>query len=793
MRVAKGSQTYLTINTPLGLYRYLRLPFGIASAPAIWQKAMTTVLQGCRGVVYYLDDILITGTTRKEHIQNLRNVMARLQKFGLRVNAAKCKYFQPELEFLGHMITPSGICPTKQRIVDVLQAPVPANKSELKSFLGLMTYNAKFIPSVASLLHPLYQLLRKDSHWRWSTECQDAFDKAKALVSAAPVLVHYDVNKPIKLYCDASAYGVGACLMHVVNGTEKPVAYASRTLSLAERNYAHIEREALAIIFGVKRFNQYLYGREFILVTDHRPLCKLLGHADGVRPLAAARMQRWAMILSAYSYKIEYIPGPANQCADCLSRLPVQCSRIHPAEEGNAVHAMHTTALPVTAKGIASHTAKDKVLSRVFTYVQHNSWPFPMPEEIAPFHRKKEELTLQDGCLLWGKRVIIPSKLQPQLLAELHFGHVGICRMKSLARSFVWWPDLDTAIEKLTKDCEPCKVTAAMPAAVARHPWQHPSGPWERVHIDYGEWNNHHFLVLVDAFSKWPEVKLVSTTTSRKTITVLSDVFAMFGFPQMLVSDNAPQFVSAEFEDFLQQHHITHRTSPPYHPSTNGLAENMVKTVKCHLKKHHVQAVTNVHQELADFLRTYRNVPHSTTNLAPAHLMLAQAPRTHLAMTLPNVANRVKKQLVSNPTQTKVRQFACGDSVMVRDFRPNSNVKWQKGTITKVIGELTYEVDCGGHQRQVHVDHLITAATTIPTQGMTAQGDKSQVISGSSDPVIPVVTDSSLLETPPAESPNFPVDSSNPPVLVSNAIPTPPVRRSTRAHRKPRRLIEELT
>ena len=177
------------------------------------------------------------------------------------------------------------------------------------------------------------------------------------------MLVHYDVNMPIKLYCDASARGVGACLMHVVNGEEKPVAYTSRTLSPAEVNYAHIEHKALAIIFGVKRFNQYLYGREFILVTDHRPLCKLFGHVDGVHPLAAARMQQWAMILSAYSYKIEYVPGPANQCADCLSRLPVQCSKIYPAEEGNAVHVMHTTTLPVTAMEIASQTAKDKILS----------------------------------------------------------------------------------------------------------------------------------------------------------------------------------------------------------------------------------------------------------------------------------------------------------------------------------------------------------------------------------------------------------------------------------------------
>ena len=159
-------------------------------------------------VVYYLDDILITGASTEEHEQNLRKVMDRLQKIWLRVNAAKCKYFQLELEILGHVITPSGISPTQQRIADVLKAPVPSNKGELKSFLGLMTYNAKFIPSVASLLHPLYQLLRKDVHWKWTSKCQEAFERDRALVSKAPVLVHYDVNKPIKLYCDALGRGI---------------------------------------------------------------------------------------------------------------------------------------------------------------------------------------------------------------------------------------------------------------------------------------------------------------------------------------------------------------------------------------------------------------------------------------------------------------------------------------------------------------------------------------------------------------------------------------------------------
>ena len=791
MRVSKESQGYLTINTPLGLFKYLRLPFGIASAPAIWQKAMTTVLQGCPGVVYYLDDILVTGVTREEHVKNLRNVMSRLQKFGLRLNASKCKFFQDKLEFLGHTVAPTGISPTQQRVSNILNAAAPTNKTELKSFLGLVTYVSKFLKSMSSVLHPLYQLLRKNSRWAWSQQCQSAFDKAKILISQAPVLAHYDVRKPLKLYCDASSTGLGACLMHVIDGCEQPVAYASRTLSQAERNYAQVEREALSIIFGVKRFNQYLYGRHFTLVTDHRPLCKLFGHAEGVRPLAAARMQRWALILSAYSYTIQYTPGTANQCADCLSRLPVSSESIHPAEKGNEIHALNSCCPPVTACDIARTTVKDKTLSKVFTCVQHGSWPHPLPDELVSYHRRKHELTIQDDCILWGKRVIIPKSQQAQLLDELHLGHIGICRMKALARSYIWWPGLDTAIETLVSDCEACKVTAAMPAAVPRHPWQHPNAPWDRVHIDYGEWKNHHFLVLIDSFSKWPEVKVVSTTTTRMTVNVLSDIFATHGFPRILVSDNGPQFTSAEFADFLHQNNIVHYRSPPYHPSTNGLAENMVKSVKHHLKKH---KPTNVSLCLSDFLRTYRNTPHTVTNRAPAHIILSQAPRTHLSMVLPSICQRVKLRLQPTPEQTMrtVRKFQVGDYVLVRDLRPTASSKWQHGTILSVLGELLYTVTCEGHQRQVHIDQLIPAGSVAK--------EPSEVLQ---KPVLPEVEHSTTRVTPlPQDSPPV-IDltqspDSTPTIVRSTPMPHklisshPPVlRRSTRTKVKPKRLIEQ--
>ena len=189
-----------------------------------------------------------------------------------------------------------------------------------------------------------------------------------------------------------------------------------------------------------------------------------------------------------------------------MCRLPPHpATAIHPAEKGNEVHAMPIDNLPVTVKLISAKTSKDPVLSQLATYIQHGSWPLPTPHEIKPFLQRKLELTVVDGCILWGKRVIVPKQLRAKLLKELHVGHVGVCRMKALARSHIWWPGLNDDIETLSSQCVACKTPEA------QHPWQYPNAPWEWVHINFGEWNKTNLLVLVDAFSKWPEVKLMSS------------------------------------------------------------------------------------------------------------------------------------------------------------------------------------------------------------------------------------------------------------------------------------------
>ena len=227
------------------------------------------------------------------------------------------------MDFLGHIISSEGIKPTEEHVKSIQDAPRPVNKQELQSFLGLITYNSKFLPSLSHVLQPLNLLLKKNQKWVWKSAQQNAFTKAKQLLCKPCTLAHYHVKNPIKVYCDALPKGLGACLAHLMtDGSEEPVAYASRSLQSSEQKYAQIKHEALGIIFAVRRFHQYLYGRSFTLVTDHQPLCKIFGPKEGIPPLAAAKMQRWVLILSAYQYTIECISGKLNQCADCMSRLP---------------------------------------------------------------------------------------------------------------------------------------------------------------------------------------------------------------------------------------------------------------------------------------------------------------------------------------------------------------------------------------------------------------------------------------------------------------------------------------
>ena len=229
----------------------------------------------------------------------------------------------PEITYLGFCINQEGISPVDEKIKPILEALVPQNVTQLKSFLRMLNYYHHHIPNMADILEPLHCLLRKNCTWNWSERQEKAFKKAKELLTSSTLLVHYDPNKQILLSCDASPYGLGAVLAHCMpDGSQRPIAYASRTLSSAERNYSQIEKEGLAIVYAIKKFHQYLYGRHFTIFSDHKPSLGLLSESSPIPSVTAARIQRWALLLSSYNYELRYQKGTANANADGMSRLP---------------------------------------------------------------------------------------------------------------------------------------------------------------------------------------------------------------------------------------------------------------------------------------------------------------------------------------------------------------------------------------------------------------------------------------------------------------------------------------
>lgn len=251
------------------------------------------MIQGIPGTVSFLDDITVTGNSKEEHLKSLKEVFTRLENAGLRLNEKKCSFFQDEILYLGFKISKEGLSKTDERIVSILEAPAPINVSEIRAFCGMINNYSKFIKNYATILSPLYNLLKKDVRFDWSMECQTAFDTIKEAITSDVVLVHFDPELPVILTCDASDKGLGAVLAHrFPNRDEKPISLNSRALTKEEKNYSVIQKEALAIVFACKKLYQYLWGRPFILKTDHKPLVAIFGEKTGIPQMAASRMQR---------------------------------------------------------------------------------------------------------------------------------------------------------------------------------------------------------------------------------------------------------------------------------------------------------------------------------------------------------------------------------------------------------------------------------------------------------------------------------------------------------------------
>ena len=340
---------------------------------------------------------MVAGINQADHDANLCAVFDRLRTAGFKLNKSKCTFNKSSVTYLAHRIDSEGLHPTEEKVRAIMDADTPRDVKTLRSFLGLIMFYSKFLENHSTVLAPLNKLLCKDVPWNWTENHETAFLAAKEMLVKSPTLVHYDDNLPLYTSCDASAYGCGGVLFHRIDNNDRPVAFASCSLSKCQKNYSQLDKEAFSIIFCLKRFHQFLYGRSFHIITDHKPLLQLLGEHKPVPVHTAARLQRYSLILASYNYKLEFWSTKFHVDADCMSRVPMTTTFDPPLVNLNCN--FFSTVTNINQNAVKRLTQRHPLLSKVYRYIV-SGWPDTTDPSFTPFRTRKDELSTEDGCIL---------------------------------------------------------------------------------------------------------------------------------------------------------------------------------------------------------------------------------------------------------------------------------------------------------------------------------------------------------------------------------------------------------
>ena len=680
----KDSRLFTTFITPTGRFCFNRLPFGISSAPEIFQRMMSNVLHGLEGegVICHMDDILVHGQNVEQHDRRVRLVLARLRDAGITLNE-KCEFSKREIRFLGHIVTPDGIQVDQEKTKAIRGYPPPGNVTELQRFLGMVNQVAKFIEGLAAITEPLRRLLRKEMVWLWDSTQQEAFNKIKDKLVSSETLAHYNPERTTFLAADACNNGLGAVLLQLQDdGTKRPICYASRSLTDTEKRYAVIEKEALAATWACEKFKDYITGLQFELQTDHKPLVPLLSSKDLSQ--MPPRILRFRLRMMRYAPTIIYVPGKEQITADALSRAPSDlpakedASLISEVEEFARQTIAVLPATEVKLQEIRKALKEDEVCVQVSEFCKVG-WPAYIPDQplLRPYWSNRQHLTLVDDLLLYDDRLVIPTALRMDILERIHHGHLGITKCRARARESVWWPSLSVAIEDMVKRCLSClKSLPERREPLMTSPL--PEGPWERVGSDLFEYDKKVYLLVVDYFSRWIEIRPLVKTNTEGVVNAISSIFAVHGIPDIVVSDNGPQYASKEFQSFAKKYGFTQVTSSPGYPQSNGEAERAVRTIK---------NILNKCNDLYLGLLAYRSSPLQNGR-SPAELLMGRKLRTTIPA-LP-VSRKQDKELFRKEEQYRTKQAQCfnqrhsatkelpqlhdGDVVWLRDQHKSGHV-----------------------------------------------------------------------------------------------------------------------
>ena len=641
------------------------------------------------------DDILVMGygdsqeEAVKDHDDNLVKLLQRARQANLKLNKSKMNLRKPKVSFMGHVITSKGLKPDPKKVKAVEEMPRPTSKKELSSLLGFVNYLSKFLPRLAEVAKPLRELTSKEARFLWSPQHETAFSDVKQLVVNHPVLKFYDPLAEVTLQCDASEYGLGATLLQ----DGQPVAFASRTLSPNERNYAQIEKECLAIVFGCQRFDQYLARKDKITVeSDHKPL-----QAIFLKPIHAAprRLQRMLLRLLRYNLAVQYKKGSQTYLADHLSRAPVVERKEADELDEFQVFALEVENLnpfdaiklsPGRLEQLQTCTAQDPVLLTLKTTVI-TGWPEvkeQVPIPIRDYWLYRDEISVHNGVLFKNHRVIIPKLLREEIMSRIHSSHLGIESCRRKARVVVFWPGMNSQIKEIVSNCHVC---AEFQARNPRQPLQTheiPERPWSRFAADLFILHGKSYIALVDYFSDFIEVAELPDTTSSSVIQFVKEQYSRHGIPDCLVTDNGSQIVSQEFMQFATDWEFKHVTSSPRYPRSNGKAESAVKIFKSLFKKA-FKDNRDPWLALLDYLMSRR-----TRTLLPTATSLLQ-PKVLEGVNEKIKVKKQKAKYYQDRTARTLPEIEIGQEVRVAPQERNQ--PWKSGTCVKKLSDRSYLVE----------------------------------------------------------------------------------------------------
>ena len=629
IKLDEESSYLTTFSTPFGKYRYGRLPFGLCVSQDVFQRKVDETFNPCEGTIGISDDVTLHGKGEKQHDERLHKVMEQTRKANLCLNYAKVSIKQPSVKFFGNIYSAEGVRADPGKVEAITALRPPENKGEVKSFLGMVNYLQKFIPRISEHTKLLRDLEKKGVHFVWSEDHQQSFERIKALVKDDMLLAYYDRNKPATLQCDYSENGIGVALVQ----EGRPVQFASKALVKGEEDYAPIEGEMLGVVYGIKKFHNYLYGRKFTVECDHKPLHHI--HKKNLS-LAPPRLRGMLRTVGDYDFVLQHKPGKEMVLPDALSRL--SCADQTVVTGGRvSIHELVDVSVSRLDR-LQKETDSDEILVQLKKYVQYG-WPSScksLPAELRPFWGVHDDISVVDGLLMAGSRIIIPEVSRPQVLREIHEGHQGITKCMLRAKSAVYWPGMYRAIENMVGICGACREFENAQTKCPMVITEVPSQPWHTVGADLFQFKGRWYLLLTDVYSKAPFVRPLANTGAYASVKAMKSISSENGIPVKITSDNGPHFTAGEFKRFAESWGFQMILSSPEYPQGHALIERHIQTVK---KCMHKCDASGYDFDLA--LLVLRSTPLGPDLPSPAELLQERCFRTTLPRYVPDPQNSV--------------------------------------------------------------------------------------------------------------------------------------------------------